>query len=315
MAIHAAYATYERKLGSFGVLAGLRLEHTTVTADQRTMGSWIENSYLDVHPTLHLTYDLSDSRQFRLSYSRRINRPDDEDINPSYEYHDAFSITVGNPYLKPEQTDVVEAGYKYTNDRFDALVTGYFRSTRNSFTDVSRYIGNRVVLTTRENLAGAVDSGLGITVNGDVTEGFGIRLSANGYYSEVDPGVLGSGRPRSGLAWNGKLSLEYKLSPQDQIQFGGNLSARRFTAQGYRLPDFAANAGYRHAFSDGLSGVVTVTNIFDSNKDKLVLDRGAVSEVSVRRQRGRTIYVGLVFSFGGGEGRREDEERPGNVME
>lgn len=315
MAIHAAYVTYERKFGSFGILGGLRLEHTTVSADQRTMGLKIENSYFDLYPTLHLTYDVSDSQQFRLNYSRRINRPDDEDINPSFEYHDAFNISAGNPYLKPEQIDVVEAGYKYTTDSLDTLLTGYFRSTRDGFTDVSRYISDTVVLTTRQNLARAIDAGLEFAVNGDLTKDLGIRFSTTGYYSEIDPGALALGRTRSGLAWSSKASLEYKLTPEDQLQLSGNYSARRFTAQGYRLPNFTANAGYRHVFSNGLAGVVTVMNLFDSHKDKTVLDSGAMHEVSVRRQSGRTIYVGFVFSLGGGEGARSEDEQPSEAMD
>lgn len=314
MTVHAAYATYDRKFGSLGVLAGLRLEDTVVTADQRTMGSKIENSYLDLYPTLHLTYLLGDNRQLRLNYSRRINRPDDEDINPSYEYHDAFNVSAGNPYLKPEQIDVIEAGYKYTNDKFDALLTGYFRRTHNGFTDVSRYISDTVVLTTRENLARAIDAGLEFTLNGDIVKDLGVRFSSTGYYSEIDPGALALGRARSGLAWSGKVSFEYKFTPDDQFQISGNYTARRLTAQGYRLPNFTANAGYRHTFSNGLSGVVTVMNLFDSHKDKTVLDTGAVREISVHRQNGRMLYAGLVFSFGGEGGSRE-EEQPSEGMD
>lgn len=315
MTIHAAYATYDRKFGPLGVLAGLRLENTTVTADQRTLGSRIENSYLDLYPSLHLTYDLGEKRQLRLNYSRRINRPDDEDINPSYEYHDAFNVSAGNPYLKPEQTDVIEAGYKYTNDMFDTLLTGYFRRTRNGFTDVSRYISDTVVLTTRENLARAINAGLEFTVNGDIVKDLGVRFSTTGYYNEIDPGALALGKARSGLAWSGKLSLEYKITPDDQFQLSGNYTARRLTAQGYRLPNFTANVGYRHAFSDTLAGVVTAMNLFDSHKDKTVLDSGAVSEIAVRHQSGRMLYAGLVFTFGGGDGGRDEGEQTGENPE
>lgn len=296
--VHAGYATFEDKFGKLDALLGLRLERTGIVADQRTMGSRVKNSYLGFFPSLHLTYDLADGQQLRASYSRRINRPHDHALNPSLEYRDAFNVSSGNPYLKPENTDSIELGYKYAADSVDTLLTAYYRKTRDGFTDVSRYISDGVLLTTTENLARSIRTGLEFTANADIGEDLSLQLSGNGYYDEINPGPTSLGAFRSGLAWSGKLGIDYKLTPDDAFQLSGSITARRLMAQGYRLPGFTANLGYRHSFSDSLSGVVTVSNLFDSRKDKTYLTSG-VHEVSVRRHVGRILYVGFVYSFGG----------------
>ncbi len=308
--VHAGYATYEDKFGRLGALAGLRLERTSVVADQRTMGSRLKHTYLDLFPSLHLTYELADGQQLRASYSRRINRPDDHDLNPSLDYRDAFNVFSGNPDLKPEKTDSIELGYKYAADSFDTLLTGFYRQTRDGITDVSRVIAGNVLLTTKENLAKSLRTGFELAVNGDISDSLEFQLNGSAYYSEINPGATSLGAFRSGLAWSGKASLDYAPTPDDQFQLSANYTAKRFSAQGYTLPGYYANFAYRHNFSKVLSGVLTVSNLFDSNKNKTVLTTG-VQEVSIRRQPGRIIFVGLTYSLGKAD-QDEEMEQPAN---
>lgn len=157
--VHAGYATYEDKFGSFGLMGGLRLEQEFLSTNERTLSEVHKSSDLSYYPSLHLTYDLSDAKQLKLSYARRVNRPDEEDLSPTRETRDAFNVRGGNPFLKAEEIDSIEATYQYTGDSLDALVTGYVRRTKNGITDVSYYISPTILLTTKDNLARAIATG------------------------------------------------------------------------------------------------------------------------------------------------------------
>jgi outer membrane receptor protein involved in Fe transport len=309
-AVHAGYATYQTSFGKLGALAGLRLEQVTLTTNQVTTGQVDKTSYFRAYPTLHLSYDLSKTGQIKLSYSHRVNRPDDEDLNPYPEYHDALNLEAGNPHLLPEETDSFEAGYQYTEDKLNYLLTAYYRNSRDVITEVSRYINPTTLLTTKENLAKSMFAGLEFNANADVGSDLSFTLNGNAYYNEIDPGNLGGGTRKSGLAWSGKIGVDYQLTPKDLFQISANYSAKRLMPQGYRLPGFTANAGFRHDFDGNFSGILTVNDLFDSHKHKSYTETAVLHDVSVGRMRGRIIFVGLVYTFGGKNGgkTREDED-------
>src|SRR5258708_23456710 len=90
--------------------------------------------------SLHLSSNLTDTRQLQLNYSHRVHRPESDDLNPFPEFQDPFNLQAGNPHLKPEETHSIEAGYQYKKDETSYLATVYFRDTYHGFTTVTRYI-------------------------------------------------------------------------------------------------------------------------------------------------------------------------------
>src|SRR5262249_47167428 len=54
--VHALYATFQRPLGAFHALAGLRGEYAIVRPDLRTGGTLVTNRDAGLYPTLHLDY-------------------------------------------------------------------------------------------------------------------------------------------------------------------------------------------------------------------------------------------------------------------
>jgi outer membrane receptor protein involved in Fe transport len=110
--IRAAYGTYDRSFNKLSVNIGLRLENTSTNG--RSLGYTEEGdkyekfdttftrNYTDLFPALFLTYKLSQDFSWGASYSRRINRPSYNDLNPFESRLDAYSYFKGNPALRPE---------------------------------------------------------------------------------------------------------------------------------------------------------------------------------------------------------------------
>ncbi|MEO8172692.1 MAG: outer membrane beta-barrel protein, partial [Sediminibacterium sp.] len=80
--IHGMYGTYQKNYGKFGYSFGLRLEESIVKGYQVTRDTTIKNDYLKLYPTLHFAYEMTDNSQLQLNYSRRVHRPEGDDINP-----------------------------------------------------------------------------------------------------------------------------------------------------------------------------------------------------------------------------------------
>lgn len=133
--IHAGYINYNMERERWNLLAGLRIEHTRTVGHQLTSGEATQRKYTQLFPSFSLAYKPSDQRTIQLSYSRRIQRPDYDDLNPFRYYVDAFVFWEGNPYLQPELAHAFElntvfggvfsisAYYTYVNDVMTSVLT------------------------------------------------------------------------------------------------------------------------------------------------------------------------------------------------
>jgi hypothetical protein len=130
--VHAGYVTYQKDYEKFGYSIGLRLEESIVRGNQVTKDTFIRNDYLKLYPTLHLSYALKEGSQLQLNYSRRVHRPEGDDINPFPEYQDPYNVRAGNAKLLPE---IIHSVSSVTNGR-----TSIFLSCRACITATSKMV-------------------------------------------------------------------------------------------------------------------------------------------------------------------------------
>lgn len=298
--VQAFYGTYGRPIGAWTLLAGLRLEETKIDTNQITSALKNSTNYFRAYPTLHLEREVGQDGKLRLSYSRRVARPDPEDLNPYAVYQDAFNYRAGNPALMPQETDAFEVGYETRALGATLAATVYARRNRNGVTDVSRYVTPLILLTTKENLGKSNATGLELSATGKLSSKLAYNLSSNIFHSQIDAGNLGFVARRSGTGFTGKASLDYTLSAKDLLQISANYSGRRLTAQGYRLPNGSVNLGYRRKISDRLAAVFTLADAFDTAREGAVIDTATLNDRYERRQLGRTAFVSLSWKFGAG---------------
>lgn len=113
--IHAGYLNFNREFGKFSLQAGLRGEYTHTLGQQITSDSTVERKYFQLFPSVFLSQTLSEKHRLQFSYSRRIERPDYEDLNPFRFFRDPFLYYEGNPFLKPQLTHSLEVGHTFRN--------------------------------------------------------------------------------------------------------------------------------------------------------------------------------------------------------
>ncbi|WP_293451283.1 TonB-dependent receptor [Phenylobacterium sp.] len=302
--VHAAYATYERPFGRLTTLAGLRAEVTRIDLNQVTDGLKQGDDDVRLYPSLHLSWRLDEGRQFKASYSRRVQRPNPQDYNPFRIYYDPQTFRAGNPDLKPQTTDSFELGYEQRQRGTMYLATLYYRSGRDAVNDVTRDLGGGVLLQTRENVGSFQAAGLELTANGRLPGRLTYSLSGNALWSEIDAGDLGFGSTRrSGASVFGRATLNWQATARDFLQVQGIVNGRRLTPQGHIEPIGFVNLGYRHKFNDRISGVVTVQDAFASFRFRSVIDTPLLRQTVRGDPQNRAVFVGLSYTFGGGRPR------------
>jgi outer membrane receptor protein involved in Fe transport len=294
-----AYATYEQPLGALTVLAGLRYEKSQL--DLATPGREDQNDTADWLPSLHLSYPLGERQKLTASYSERLQRPGPFDLNPVPFLLDPVNYRIGNPNLKPQETQSFELGWQYRKAPMLAMATLYYRLNDKVMSDVVTDIGNGVFVTTKANVAQSRNGGLELVLNGKLSKTLTYNLSTNLFWTELDGSNLGFQGERSATSASGRASLSWQATAKDLIQVNGFTSGKRLTAQGYVMPSTGIDLGWRRKIDDRLSLVVTVQDVLGLYRDKQVIDTPALKSLVVRDVDARMLRVSLAWTFGGGK--------------
>jgi outer membrane receptor protein involved in Fe transport len=121
--VYAGYAVLTFTLPkNYSILAGSRLEYTAITGDpqnpyQNAASSLYQvlepftSDYYTYIPSLTIQKKIGAANTFKLSYSKRIQRPSLTFLNPFINRSNEQSQTVGDPHLGPETSSTVELNY------------------------------------------------------------------------------------------------------------------------------------------------------------------------------------------------------------
>jgi outer membrane receptor protein involved in Fe transport len=313
--VYAVYGTYERPFGKITVQGGLRLEQIEIEIDQKTSDVQRSNDYFRAYPTVFATYDFDDSRRARVSYSRRIRRPDAQDVNPFIVYEDPQNFRQGNPDLEPEITDSAELGYQHRRGQAFYLATLFYRQSSDGITDVVRELGDGVFLTTRENLSESRRAGLELVANGRLSKSLTYNASATALWNEIDAQTSAFAGSRSGTSLGGRFSLNWQPTQNDFLQASGFVIGEQLQAQGVREPTGAVNLGYRRKLNERVSFVFTANNVLDSFSQTTVIDTPTLRERTERNWFTPSAFIGLTFNLGDTAANASRRREPGFEFE
>lgn len=113
--INAGYLNFSYKPeGKFNFQLGLRVEHTVAKGNQLINDQSFRREYIDYFPSAFFSWQVNEKNQLSLNYSRRIDRPGYDWVNPFIWYADPYTSTRGNPSLKPQYTNNMELGYTFS---------------------------------------------------------------------------------------------------------------------------------------------------------------------------------------------------------
>ncbi|WP_315819791.1 outer membrane beta-barrel protein [Paraflavitalea speifideaquila] len=126
--INAGYVNYNRPFKGFMVQFGVRVENTIAKGHSNgfkkddnsgqyvVYDSTFKRNYTDFFPSAAITFNKKPMSQWTLSYSRRIDRPAYQNLNPFEFRLDEYTYQKGNTNLMPQYTNsfAITHVFKYT---------------------------------------------------------------------------------------------------------------------------------------------------------------------------------------------------------
>jgi outer membrane receptor protein involved in Fe transport len=225
---------YSKQLKKFSYQLGLRLESSEYNGNFISKNQEFSNKYpFSLFPSTYLTYKLTERQDLQLNYSRKINRPNFFQLIPFIDYTDSLNLSIGNPDLKPEFTNLVEIGYanQYKQGSFFASI--YARNTEDLIT---RYTyrtanpdtlkNNQVLFTTFANATRSYTFGLELTGKNKPAKWWDITTNLNFFKTTIEASNLAGTNNNSRFSWFGKVNNSFKLPKKFSVQLTGDYQAK-----------------------------------------------------------------------------------------
>jgi outer membrane receptor protein involved in Fe transport len=274
--------TYDRKIYAYylsasaslfnsflDVKGGLRDEYTTTKADFQ--GVTIPN-YNILVPSLVFSHKFGSngSQSVKLSYTRRIERPDYGDLNPFLNISDPHNINTGNPNLKPEKGDNFEFGYNKAFDKgANVNIAAFYRHNTDDIQQFTTYYDSlqvsgktykNVSFNQRYNIGSEDRIGINIYASVPITSKLSLRT--NMIFSDrrsTNPGFANV----SAFAYRLNLNAQYSFGHDLSAEFFGNYNSSQKGIQGTNPKFVFYNFAMRKMFMNKKASIgLTATNPF-----------------------------------------------------
>lgn len=191
--VNAAYVNYNRVVKKLSFQFGVRMEQTHAKGDliamKGTSGKKIDTSYVNFFPSAGFTYNVNKNNSLGITYSRRIDRPSYQDLNP-FEYKlDELTYQKGNPFLRPQYTGNFQL--THTFKQFLTTAIGYSH-VKDFFTQVTDTAAGTKTFVTNKNITAQNIYSINISAPLRIKKWWNGYASINAYHSEFK-GQLNNG--------------------------------------------------------------------------------------------------------------------------
>lgn len=340
--IYSLYATYGKTFEKWSYQIGLRAENVTEDANAvKTLENSVEtvpfeNDYFQVYPSAFMTYSPSEKNSYQVSYSRRVDRPGLNQVNPIREWSTPLISSFGNTELQPQFTNSFEVNYTRKLEK-GSITSGIFyrlvEDEINRAVFIDRLDVNKNILT-YDNFDNTTAVGFELSGNMKPTKWWNFNASFD-LYSRTQKGIAevltapietatADDIERQtievdNVIYNFRIfnnfSVTKKLNLSIFSMYRGQEKGLQFT----RKPMLMVNTGLRYSFMEDQRATFSFnySDIFNTMKFEFEGDR-PTPQAGQFNWESNTWNIGFSYRFGGNKYRalqrknRDDNEKSGS---
>ncbi|MEM9648659.1 MAG: outer membrane beta-barrel family protein [Bacteroidota bacterium] len=328
MDIYSAYVTFSQNREKWSYQVGARIENVEVKADTNRIRAFTDK-YTEIYPSAFVTYKPNEKDQIQVSYSRRVDRPGLDQVNPIREWATPLISSFGNPSLVPQFTNSYEANYTKRIKNGSITAGVFYRSISdeiNRAVYVDRLDFNRLILTF-DNFDNTSAYGFEVSTNYRPAKWWNINGSFD-FYSQTQRGItesLSGDSPNpteneievervevDNTAWNMRLNNSFTVNKKLTLQLFGFYRGQNRTIQFTARPMYFVNLGARYTFAQGKGTFsVNYNDIFNTMQFGFDGDRPYPQKGEFNWES-NNLYVGMSYRFGSGKNRAKQRKRRDN---
>ena len=191
--INALYVSINKQIKKWTLQGGLRMENTIADGNQVTSKTTFKRDTTNLFPTAFASYAVNQKNTLTLSFGRRIQRPNYQDLNPFIFFLDTLSFRQGNPNLRPQYTNNVELTHAFMGKFITTLSYNNTDDVISQIIKPKEGTSGKIRYQTTDNVAKFKNMALSITAPVTVAKWWNINLFTTvfnnhykGVYNNID---------------------------------------------------------------------------------------------------------------------------------
>ncbi len=185
--VNAAYLNASKEIKKWNIQGGLRMENTNTKGVQISNNSTVKRSYVSLFPSAFVSYKINEKNMLTTSVSRRLQRPNYQDLNPFTFFLDSLSYRQGNPYLTPQFSWNYELKHTYNNKLTTTLnytvtndlISQIIKRTKGSNNEIIGFL-------TIDNIAKFTNMGIAVSAPVKLAKWWNVNLYGNVYRNHYE---------------------------------------------------------------------------------------------------------------------------------
>jgi iron complex outermembrane recepter protein len=314
--VNAAYVNYQQQLNEkWSIQGGVRMEQTNSEGDlTRADGviqadNKVKKNYVDFFPSAAVTWNLHKNHSLNLTYSRRIDRPTYQDLNPFENKLDELTYEKGNAFLRPQYTDNVELTHTFMGFLNTTIGYSHVKDFATQVTDTTKnatYVQQQN-LATQNIISASIGSSLPINKwwNG----------YANIFYSyQMFNGAIGEKAVKTSIPLYGAyLQQTFALGKDYTAEMSGWFNGPSIWAATWKTrPQGGVDVGLQKLlFQKKATIKISATDIFHTAPWKATSDFGGLYIKAGGSWESQTFRVNFSYRFGSNQIKSSRDRKTG----
>jgi hypothetical protein len=313
---HSVYLIATRPFGALGVQLGTRAELARSRFELPLTGERFDRDHSSLFPSANLTYDFGEGRQARLSYTRRIRRPNARVLNPLDRSSDPLNRYVGNPDIDPQYTHSLSLETSWVGQAGSLRFSPYYRRTEGDWTEIKRVDEAGVSTVTWENLASVESYGTSLTASLRPAGGVSGFASISGSREVRDASNLSLDYSGASFRWSARGNVSARLGRSTSLQGMVFYMPARDVPQGRISSRLMTHFGLRQQLmGDRASVSLMVTDPFDLSRTSFRTSDPTHVQTGRSSWRARSATLSFSYSFGRPPRDARDRDAPEEEQE
>jgi iron complex outermembrane recepter protein len=299
--INAAYISYTFTKGKkWEFNTGLRAEQTVSKGYQKANDSSFTKNYVNVFPTLFGSYKINEKQNLSISFGRRVERPDYQDLNPFRFYLDQYTYELGNVFLQPHFSYNTELNYSMLGGALNHTIAYSF--TNKAMTDIleQNELTNETYMT-KKNVANKKNINYAISFNAPITKWYTTSIYGETNYGIISGNINGINEKIKISNYMFNLNNQFKINKTLKAELSGFYRGKGNEDLILINPVVAVNAGVTKTLLKGKGTLkLSVRDIFNTQRFTAVVKYGTVDTRIQQWNDRQTIGLNFTYRFSKG---------------
>ena len=312
--VNAAYVNYSKAFKKLTTQVGLRAEHTAskgmLNSAKPQNHDTVSRNYINLFPSAGFSYTFNEKNQLGITYSRRIDRPNYQDLNPFENKLDELTYEKGNAFLRPQYTNTLDLTHTFMQYVTTSLSYSHVKDMFMQTTDTTEFSRTYV---TQKNFATMDIAGVNISFPIPVKKWWMVIANINANYNVLQANFEGRLLSNKYYTYTFYADNTFSLPKDFTFNVSGWYSGPNYWGGTFKMkPMGSLDLGLQKTFMQKkLTAKLSLSDVFKTQRWFAVSNFSGLYVNANGNYESRQLHLNLSYRFGNNQVEKQRDRKSG----